>query len=129
MEKKQLELGKMYMTFVNDDNIIARIEELTKLHTVTNKKVYHFKSESSISEDFITYALDKEFRNTMRDTVVIHRNKAHQVLYSMNAVNKITNGIPGTAIDFSKYSNMLLTVKWGQLHQIPVKLIKTINVK
>jgi hypothetical protein len=64
--------------------------------------------------------------NKLRDTISIHRHSRNKVLYTVSALDIMSNG---DIVDFADYKDSLLVSKWGSLQVVPITLDRIIQLK
>lgn len=98
------------------------------------RKLFVFYNRDSIGDYYITFNIDLNIDPEFRNFITIHRKKESNTLYSVNALNMIiqnlNNGILDKTfkLDWSKYKDVLLLTKNGNINRIPLILEEVINI-
>jgi hypothetical protein len=68
------------------------------------------------------------------NTILVHRNKATNTLYTINALNELIKSLNGGIVDMSyrvewqHYKNSILLTQEGQFKQLNTKIFKIIEI-
>ena len=89
----------------------------------------------STDEYVITYNIEQGNVNNMpSNTILVHRKKEHNVLYTINALNelikKLNGGVvnPAFPIEWQHYRNSILLTTQNELKQLNTKIHKIIEL-
>jgi len=126
---------QLLCTFSSVKNYKTVIEEIKKFYNVYSGRFFVFSNINTPEEVFVTYNIvnDKKEFPKFTNTISIHRKKQYNVLYSLNAMNKIiqdeNNGIFDKTfnVDWSLYSNSFIITGDPSIRVIPIKLLEIIN--
>jgi hypothetical protein len=129
-------MGKLFTTFVKEENLEETIKEITRRYSILYNKIFVLKIEGK-DELICTYNIDSfnlSDNDVMPNTILLHRKKETNSLYSVNSLNslvkelnmgKIDNKYP---IQWENYKNSLLLVSDGKLNIYPTKIFTIINL-
>jgi len=94
--------------------------------------VLHIKSTDEYT---ITYNVDQgNVNNIPENTILVHRKKESNTLYTINALNelikKLNGGVvnPRFPIEWSHYRNSILLTNHGELKQLNTKIYKIVEL-
>jgi hypothetical protein len=130
------QMGKLFTTFVKEENLEETIKEITRRYSILYNKIFVLKIEGK-DELICTYNIDSfnlSDNDVMPNTILLHRKKETNSLYSVNSLNslvkelnmgKIDNKYP---IQWENYKNSLLLVSDGKLNIYPTKIFTIINL-
>ena len=130
------QMGKLFTTFVKEENLEETIKEITRRYSILYNKIFVLKIEGK-DELICTYNIDSfniSDNDVMPNTILLHRKKETNSLYSVNSLNslvkelnmgKIDNKYP---IQWENYKNSLLLVSDGELNIYPTKIFTIINL-
>jgi hypothetical protein len=89
----------------------------------------------STNEYVITYNVDQgNVSNIPLNTILVHRKKETNTLYSLNALNEVikrlNNGVvdKNFKVDWQHYKNCILLTNHNELKQLNTKVYKIINL-
>ncbi len=126
--------NRLLCTFVEPDNVDRLVEELRSRYTILYNKMFVLEVENK-QENIITYNIDHgNVTSIIENTILVHRNKSFNVLYSLNSLNelikKLNHGILDThyPINWQDYRNSILLTQKGELHQLHTKIKDIIEV-
>ena len=121
--------NKIFTTFTEKEHLQETIDAILDNYTILYKKVFVLKSTAT--EEYIcTYNVDHNNISETRvinNTLLLHRNKEHNVLFSINAINLLNEMTTGRSsgnfdIDWSKYAKSILLTRKGIFTQIPTEI-------
>ena len=126
--------NKLFATFTNIEGLDTLIEKITKRYDVLYQKVFIFEVEDK-DELVVTYNVDYGNVNLLpENTILVHRKKESNTLYTINALNKLIISLNGGVLDkrfkieWSNYKNNILLTQGGDLKILKTKLHKIINL-
>lgn len=109
--------SQLLCTFTDRKNLNTVVDYLKGYYRVYNDKLYVFSNEDSPRDLILSYnAIDSLRDGLPHSTILIHRKKDTNTLYTINALNiiikKVNNGILDKSyqLDWSLYQNSLLVV-------------------
>ena len=126
--------NKLFCTFVRLEEIEAKVEELSSTYSIMYNKMFvlHIKSNN---EYVITYNVDQGNVNEIpENTILVHRKKETNTLYTINALNELIKKLNGGVVDTSfpinwkHYRNCVLLTQHNELKQLNTKIHKIIEL-
>ena len=136
IEINEMANNKLFCTFVGPDDLENTLETLIQRYTILYNKI--FILESPDTEEYImTYNIDVYNTNSLNAlpcTILLHRKKQYNVLYSLNALNEIIKSCNGGVIDvrfiidWSLYRNTILLTQDGCFKQLRTKIFNIIEL-
>lgn len=128
-------LNKLLCTFSYPEYLDDTINNIITKYTLTNSKIFILESEES-DELICTYNLDLgNVNGNIPNTILLHRKKESNTLYSINALNilikSLNNGRMDTnyIVDWKQYNNcILLTDKNNGLRRLNTKIKQIIEI-
>ena len=126
--------NKLFCTFTNLDNLDRLLEDITSKYTIMYNKMFVLEIVGK-EEYVVTYNVDQGNINTIPDnTILVHRKKESNTLYTINALNelikKLNGGVVDTSyqIDWQHYKNCILLTQHNDLNQLNTKIHKIIDL-
>jgi len=126
--------NRLFATFTQQNTLNDLVDNLSKTYDIMYKKMFVLFVKDT-NEYIITYNVeDGNINNIPVNTILVHRKKDFNVLYSINALNdlvkKLNGGFmdPNYKIDWSNYKNSILLTQQGQFKQLNTKIYKIINL-
>lgn len=105
---------QLVCTFAKPRYVESCINEIVERHKIIFEKIFIFKSED-IDDNIISYNIDKTLQEDfLTNTVLVHRNRYTNTLYTINALNEIirsaNNGVldKNYTVSWENYKNELL---------------------
>lgn len=129
--------NKLFCTFCEPELIDDTIDSINKRYTVLYKKIFVLESAQS-DELMCTYNIDmgNVSPKPMANTILVHRKKETNTLYTINALNslikKLNEGVLDTSyrVNWSDYRNtILLTQDSSELRQLNTKVHKIVELE
>jgi len=116
-------------TFSNSKDFKKTVEEIQKFYDVYNHRLFIFSNVNVPSELYITYNVVNMKKDAGRfpNTILIHRKKQTNTLYSLNAMNKLIEEENGTldksfVLNWQLYENSLVISGDVSVRIIPLKI-------
>tara|TARA_Y100000389_G_scaffold200623_1_gene241472 strand:- start:78 stop:545 length:468 start_codon:yes stop_codon:yes gene_type:complete len=126
--------NKLFCTFTNLENLDSLLEEITSRYTIIYNKMFVLEIVGK-DEYVVTYNVDQGNVQTIPDnTILVHRKKESNTLYTINALNelikKLNGGVVDTKyqVDWQHYRNCVLLTQHNDLNQLNTKIYKIIEV-
>tara|TARA_B100001778_G_scaffold2517_1_gene2199 strand:+ start:458 stop:925 length:468 start_codon:yes stop_codon:yes gene_type:complete len=126
--------NKLFCTFTDIDNLDALLEEIKSKYTIIYNKLFVLEIVGK-DEFVITYNVDQGNVHTIPDnTILVHRKKESNTLYTINALNELIKKLNGGVVDSSfqvnwqHYKNCILLTQHNELNQLNTKIYKIIKL-
>ena len=127
--------NKLFCTFTKKEELNETLEAIKSRYTILYDKIFVLESEDS-EELICTYNIDpgNVGASVMANTILLHRKKESNTLYTINALNalikSLNNGILDTnyRITWLDYKNSILLIQNNDLNVIQTKIYKIINL-
>ena len=106
--------NKLFCTFTDIDHLDSLLEEIQSKYTIIYNKLFVLEIVGK-DEYVITYNVDQGNVHTIPDnTILVHRKKESNTLYTINALNELIKKLNGGVVDtkyqvnWQKYKNCFL---------------------
>jgi|TARA_R100000353_G_scaffold50598_1_gene40169 hypothetical protein len=126
--------NKLFCTFTDLDNLDGLLEEIKSKYTIIYNKLFVLEIVGK-DEFVITYNVDQGNVHTIPDnTILVHRKKESNTLYTINALNELIKKLNGGVVDSSyqvdwqHYKNCILLTQHNELNQLNTKIYKIIEL-
>ena len=126
--------NKLFCTFAQEDELDNIVSEINRRYTIQFGKIFILYSKSN-HEYICTYNVDMvNVFNFIENTILVHRKKETNTLYTINALNtlikQLNEGVLDTSfkVDWEEYKNCILLTKGDELKRVNTKLHKIIEV-
>ena len=126
--------NKLFCTFTDLEGLDALLEDIQSKYTIIYNKMFVLEIVGK-DEYVVTYNVDQGNVQTIPDnTILVHRKKESNTLYTINALNelikKLNGGVVDTRykVDWQHYKNCVLLTQHNDLNQLNTKIYKIIEV-
>ena len=126
--------NKLFCTFTDLDGLDALLEDIQSKYTIIYNKMFVLEIVGK-DEYVVTYNVDQGNVQTIpENTILVHRKKESNTLYTINALNelikKLNGGVVDTSykVDWQHYRNCVLLTQHNDLNQLNTKIHKIIEV-
>jgi hypothetical protein len=127
-------LNKLFCTFVRRRELEDTVERITTTYPILHNKIFVL-SITDRRDLAVTYTPDTTERLSIsEDTILVHRKKHTNTLYTINAMNIIikmnNNGVLDKThqVDWELYKNSILLSNDDELNKLPTKVYKIISL-
>ena len=126
--------NKLFCTFTDLENLDALIEEITSKYTIIYNKMFVLFIKST-GEYVITYNVEQgNVSGIPTNTILVHRKKDTNTLYTINALNTLIKSLnggivdPKFRVDWQHYRNCILLTQGNEIKQLNTKVHKIIDL-
>jgi len=126
--------NKLFCTFTNLEGMDALVSELRERYSIIYNKMFVLEIVGK-NEYVITYNVEQgNVSDIPANTILVHRKKDSNTLYTINALNelikKLNGGVVDTKfpIDWQHYRNCILLTNSNELNQLNTKIHKIIEI-
>lgn len=126
--------NKLFCTFTDLEGLDPLIESIKSKYTIIYNKLFVLEIKGK-DEYVVTYNVDQTNLNSIpENTILVHRKKETNTLYTINALNelikKLNGGVVDTRfkIDWKHYNNCVLLTQHNDLTQLNTKIYKILEV-
>jgi hypothetical protein len=127
--------NKLFCTFSTGEELEATLENIVQKYRIIYNKIFVLYSKSQ-DEYICTYNVDfGNVSNFIDNTILVHRKKEANTLYTINALNtlikELNNGVLDTTfkINWTDYKNCILLTKGPELKRVNTKLFKIVELE
>ena len=127
--------NKLFCTFSTHDGLDDVLSTIQERYNIIYNKIFVLYSKSQ-DEYICTYNVDFGNVSTfLENTILVHRKKETNTLYTINALNTLIKEINGGVLDTSyrvnwaDYRNCILLTKGLELKRVNTKLYKIIELE
>ena len=126
--------NRLFCTFTPLDEIDALVSDLKKKYDILYNKMFvlHVKSNNEYA---ITYNVDQGNITTIpENTILVHRKKETNSLYTINALNQLIKSLNGGVvdtnfpIDWQHYKNCILLTQHNELKQLNTRIFRIVEI-
>lgn len=128
--------NKLFCTFTAPEELDDTLNTLQTKYTILYSKI--FVLESLSTEEYVcTYNIDTfnmEQQSVLPNTILLHRKKESNTLYTINALNALIKSLNNGELDTNfrinwiDYKNSILLIQNNDLNIIKTKIHRIINL-
>jgi len=126
--------NRLFATFSQQNTLDELIKDLSTTYTIMYKKMFVLFVKST-NEYVVTYNVEQgNVSSIPANTILVHRKKESNTLYTINALNdlikKLNGGVvdPTYKIDWQHYRNCILLTQHGEIKQLNTKIYKIVEL-
>ena len=126
--------NKLFCTFTDLDNLDKLVDSLKSKYNIIYNKMFVLEIVGK-DEYVVTYNVEQGNVHTIpENTILVHRKKESNTLYTINALNelikKLNGGVVDTKyqVDWQHYKNCILLTQHNELNQLNTKIYKIIEI-
>ena len=125
---------QLLCTFAHRKDLDLIVDYISKSYTISEKRMFVFSNAEKNSELYVTYNVEPDDYKKTPNTIMIHRKKETNTLYTVNALNAIirksNNGVLDKkfVINWQIYDNSLMLTDGDDIKHIHLDLHKRIDL-
>ena len=129
------DMNKLFCTFSSKSDLEATLARIQSNYKILFNKIFVLYVEST--EEYVcTYNIDHNNMSSglLENTILLHRKKESNTLYTINALNDLIKSLNGGQLDTSfmvnwkDYQNSILLTHAGDLKKLDTKIYKIITL-
>ena len=126
---------QLLCTFTTRESLQETLQKIRETYTIVYNFIYVLQNKSDLDELFVTFNIDttKRPEKSLPNTILVHRKKQSNTLYTINALNELikeeNNGILDKKfmIDWNKFKNSIIVTNTEGTKKIPTRIFKIIE--
>ena len=126
--------NKLFCTFTTEEHLDELVSTISKRYTILYSKIFVLHAKSN-DEYVCTYNVDfNNVANFLDNTILVHRKKESNTLYTINALNTLIKELndghldPNYKVDWNDYRNCILLTRGNELKRINTRLHKIVEL-
>ena len=126
--------NRLFATFTQQESIDDLVNDLSLSYDIMYKKMFVLFVKST-NEYVITYNVEQGNVNSIPvNTILVHRKKETNTLYTINALNDLIKKLNGGVVDptyrvnWQHYKNCILLTNHNELKQLNTKVFKIVEL-
>ena len=131
------DLNKLFCTFTTPDELDTVLADINRRYTIMYNKIFILESPQS-DELMCTYNIDmgNSVNDPLPSTILLHRKKESNTLYTINALNALIKELNGGVLDtkfivnWHDYKNSILLTNGNspELRRLDTSIYKIIDL-
>ena len=127
--------NKLYCTFLQNEEVDEVVDRILEEHDILFNKIFVL---ASLDDDkvMLTYNIDGPVYNLqLENTILVHRKKQTNTLYTINALNEVIRYLNGGEldttyqVDWARFRNCLLLTRPGGFKKVRTRLKNIIEIE
>ena len=126
--------NRLFATFTQQNEIDELIVNLSSTYNIMYKKIFVLFVKTT-NEYVVTYNVEQGNVNSIpANTILVHRKKESNTLYTINALNDLIKKLNGGEVDptfkieWQNYKNCVLITQHGDVKQLNTKIYKIVDL-
>lgn len=126
--------NKLFCTFTDLDGLDVLIKDIKAKYSIIYNKLFVLEIVGK-DEYVVTYNVEQaNIGSIPENTILVHRKKESNTLYTINALNELIKKLNGGVVDtkfqvnWQHYKNCILLTQHNELNQLNTKIYKIIEV-
>jgi len=126
--------NKLFCTFSSENNLEELLTTIQTKYKIIYNKIFVLYAKSQ-DEYICTYNVEfGNVSNFLENTILVHRKKESNTLYTINSLNRLIESLNGGVLDtnfkveWSDYQNCILLTKGNELKRVNTKLFRIIEL-
>ena len=126
---------QLLCTFTTKDELQHILEQIKQTYYIVYNYIYVLQNKANLEELYITYNIDTQYKPTipLKDTILVHRKKQSNTLYTINALNELVKEENGGKadkefmIDWDKFKNTIIVTNTEGTKKISTRIFEVIE--
>ena len=122
-------------TFTNKEELQNTLQLIRETYHIVYNYIYVLQNKGNLDELFITYNIDttQKPERPLEDTILVHRKKQSNTLYTINALNELVKEENGGvldknySIDWDKFKNTIIVTNVEGTKKISTRIFEVIE--
>ncbi len=126
--------NKLFCTFSSEQQLDEILSTIQNKYKIIYNKIFVLYSKSQ-DEYICTYNVEfGNISNFLPNTILVHRKKESNTLYTINSLNRLIESLNGGVLDvnykvnWNDYQNCILLTKGAELKRVNTKLFRIIEL-
>ena len=126
---------QLLCTFTTKEELQNTLQLIRETYHIVYNYIYVLQNKGNLDELFVTYNIDTSFKpeKPLNDTILVHRKKQSNTLYTINALNELVkeenNGVldKSFSIDWEKFKNSIIVTNVEGTKKISTRIFEVIE--
>jgi hypothetical protein len=127
---------QLLCTFTTKEELQGVLQHIKQTYHIVYNYIYVLQNKTNLDELFITYNIDTQYKPSypLKDTILVHRKKQSNTLYTINALNELVKELNGGVldknftIDWDNYKNTIIVTNTEGTKKISTRIFEVIEV-
>ena len=126
---------QLLCTFTSKEELQNTLQNIRETYHLVYNYIYVLQNKTNLEELFITYNIDTQFKPTypLKDTILVHRKKQSNTLYTINALNELVKELNGGVadknftVDWDMFKNCIIVTNSEGTKKISTRIFEVIE--
>lgn len=126
---------QLLCTFTDKEVLQDILQQIRENYKIVYNYIYILQNKTNLDELYVTYNIDVEFRpnKQLPNTILVHRKKQSNTLYTINALNQLikeeNGGVLDTSfsLDWDKFRNCIILTGLQGIRKVPTRIFEKIE--
>ena len=126
---------QLLCTFTTKEELQNTLQLIRDTYHIVYNYIYVLQNKGNLDELFVTYNIDTQYKpeRPLEDTILVHRKKQSNTLYTINALNELVkeenNGVldKSFSIDWDKFKNSIIVTNVDGTKKISTRIFEVIE--
>lgn len=126
---------QLLCTFTTKEELQKTLQLIRETYHIVYNYIYVLQNKGNLDELFVTYNIDTSVKpeRPLEDTILVHRKKQSNTLYTINALNELVkeenNGVldKSFSIDWDKFKNSIIVTNVEGTKKISTRIYEVIE--
>jgi len=126
---------QLLCTFTNKEELQNTLQLIRETYHIVYNYIYVLQNKGNLDELFVTYNIDTSIKpnKPLQDTILVHRKKQSNTLYTINALNELVKEENGGvldksfSIDWDKFKNSIIVTNVEGTKKISTRIFEVIE--
>lgn len=126
---------QLLCTFTSKNELQNTLQRIRETYHLVYNYIYVLQNKSNLEELFVTYNIDTQYKPTypLRDTILVHRKKQSNTLYTINSLNELVKELNGGmldknfTVDWDMFKNCIIVTNTEGVKKISTRVFEVIE--
>ena len=126
---------QLLCTFTTKEELQTTLQLIRETSHIVYNYIYVLQNKGNLEELFVTYNIDTSIKpeTPLSDTILVHRKKQSNTLYTINALNELVKEENGGVldkkftIDWNKFKNSIIVTNVEGTKKISTRIFEVIE--
>jgi hypothetical protein len=126
---------QLLCTFTSKEELQNTLQLIRETYHIVYNYIYVLQNKGNLEELFVTYNIDTSVKpdRPLEDTILVHRKKQSNTLYTINALNELVKEENGGvldksfSIDWDKFKNSIIVTNVDGTKKISTRIFEVIE--
>ena len=126
---------QLLCTFTTKEELQGTLQKIRETYHIVYNYIYVLQNKGNLDELYITYNIDTQFKpdTPLDNTILIHRKKESNTLYTINALNELIKEENGGVLDikfvldWNKFKNSIILTNTEGTKRIQTRIFEVIS--